>query len=211
VPPTPGIALVVLGLAALLLSEGRGSQRGVWLAKPVASLGFVATALLPGVEGDYGRLVVAALVACVAGDVLLIPRDNPRAFQLGIAAFGLGLALYTAAFLQHAVDPPTLVAGAGALGLLGYAVWRWLAPHVPTELRAAVIGYIAIISLMVATAYAATRAGADPRIAIGATLFFLSDLSVARDAFVNRAFVNRAWGLPCYYAAQVVLASSVRG
>jgi len=32
----------------------------------------------------------------------------------------------------------------------------------------------------------------------------VSDLSVARDRFVSRSFSNRAWGLPLYYAAQIV-------
>jgi hypothetical protein len=37
----------------------------------------------------------------------------------------------------------------------------------------------------------------------------LSDLSVARDRFVAPGFVNRAWGLPTYFAAQLLLAASV--
>jgi len=41
-------------------------------------------------------------------------------------------------------------------------------------------------------------------------LFYVSDLSVARDRFVARAFVNRARGLPAYYAAQVLMAWAAR-
>ena len=44
---------------------------------------------------------------------------------------------------------------------------------------------------------------------MGAIGFYLSDLSVARDRFVVSAFVNRLWGLPLYYAAQVALGWSV--
>jgi hypothetical protein len=32
---------------------------------------------------------------------------------------------------------------------------------------------------------------------------------VARDRFVEQAFVNGAWGLPLYFAAQIVLALSI--
>jgi uncharacterized membrane protein YhhN len=46
-------------------------------------------------------------------------------------------------------------------------------------------------------------------ILIGALAFFLSDLSVARNRFVAPGFVNRLWGLPLYYAAQLLLASSI--
>jgi len=44
---------------------------------------------------------------------------------------------------------------------------------------------------------------------VGAVLFFLSDLLVARDRFVAPGFGNRLLGLPLYYAAQLLLASAV--
>jgi hypothetical protein len=46
---------------------------------------------------------------------------------------------------------------------------------------------------------------------VGALLFFVSDLAVARDRFVSPGFANAAWGLPLYYAATLVLAATVRG
>jgi len=44
---------------------------------------------------------------------------------------------------------------------------------------------------------------------LGAIAFFASDLSVARDKFVVRNYVNRAWGLPAYYAGQLLIAWSL--
>ena len=55
----------------------------------------------------------------------------------------------------------------------------------------------------------AGASAADPRIFAGALLFYLSDLSVARDRFVAPGFANGLVGLPLYYAAQLVLASTV--
>jgi len=43
----------------------------------------------------------------------------------------------------------------------------------------------------------------------GAVTFYVSDLSVARDRFLAPGFVNRLWGLPLYYGAQLLLAGSV--
>ena len=43
----------------------------------------------------------------------------------------------------------------------------------------------------------------------GAALFFVSDLAVARDKFVGASFLNRAWGLPAYYAGQLLIAWSL--
>jgi uncharacterized membrane protein YhhN len=142
------------------------------------------------------------------GDVLLIPADE-RFFQIGVASFGLGHALYGAAFLLRGVHPLATTASAVALGLLAWRIWRWLAPGVPRTLRAAVAGYVVIITAMVALAFGAAAASADLRIALGALGFFVSDLSVARDKFVAHGFRNRLWGLPLYYAAQLLLASTV--
>jgi len=71
--------------------------------------------------------------------------------------------------------------------------------------------YVAAIVAMVVAALAVWRANALPapqcnRLALGASLFFVSDLAVARDRFVARAFVNRLWGLPAYYIAQLLVA-----
>ena len=41
-----------------------------------------------------------------------------------------------------------------------------------------------------------------------AVAFYLSDVSVARDRFVAPGFGNRIWGLPLYYAAQLLFALS---
>ncbi len=68
--------------------------------------------------------------------------------------------------------------------------------------------YIVVITLMVATAFAASRVGAPTTVLAGAIAFYLSDLSVARDRFVCSTFTNRLWGLPLYYVAQLLLGSS---
>jgi hypothetical protein len=60
---------------------------------------------------------------------------------------------------------------------------------------------------MVAMAGGAAWAG-RPSLLFAAVLFYLSDLSVARDTFVAPGFVNRAWGLPLYYGAQLIFACS---
>jgi uncharacterized membrane protein YhhN len=45
--------------------------------------------------------------------------------------------------------------------------------------------------------------------AVGALLFYLSDLAVARHRFVHPAFVNRAIGLPLYYVGQLLIALTI--
>jgi hypothetical protein len=61
---------------------------------------------------------------------------------------------------------------------------------------------------MSALAVAWAGAGGPATVALGALAFTASDVSVARDRFVRAQFLNRAWGLPLYYCAQVLLALS---
>lgn len=68
--------------------------------------------------------------------------------------------------------------------------------------------YLVVIGVMSALACAVTAAGGPLAVAGGALAFTASDVSVARDRFVRHEFVNRAWGLPLYYAAQLLIAAT---
>ena len=68
--------------------------------------------------------------------------------------------------------------------------------------------YMLVIGIMSALACGVTAAGGPWAVAVGALAFTASDISVARDRFVRHQFINRAWGLPLYYAAQLLLAKT---
>jgi uncharacterized membrane protein YhhN len=182
----------------------------VWVAKPLASAGFVALALARGApHTSYGRLVLAALAFGWLGDVLLIRKGARRAFAAGLASFLLGHLVFALAFLVRGVAPAGLAAGALAAAALALPVARWLAPHVPERLRLPVRAYVVVISAMVACAAGAWGATRDGALLAGAAAFFLSDLAVARERFVAKSFANKLWGLPLYYGAQLLLAWTV--
>jgi uncharacterized membrane protein YhhN len=198
-----------LAVAGLLWAEYRQSQAGVWLAKPVASLAFVWAALASGALGSgYGRLVLLGLVLCLLGDLLLVPRERPAVFRAGVFAFLAGHVAYCAAFLTRPLDPLGLAAGAVLLTVVVIAVLRWLGRSLPAGMVAAVRLYMVVIAVMSTLACGVTAAGGPWAVALGALAFTASDVSVARDRFVRHEFVNRAWGLPLYYAAQLLLAST---
>ena len=201
------IAIMAVAVAVLLGSEQRGRRDLVLVAKPLASVCFVLLAAmrLQG-TGAYGLLVVLALALCLVGDVCLI---FPQAFLAGLAVFLLGHVAYAVAFASVAPPRGWSVPFALAVAAAGVAAVRWLWPYLG-DMRVPVLAYVVVISVMVWGALSAARAGAVPvRVAVGAGLFYLSDLTVARDRFVKLGFVNRAWGLPAYYGAQVLLALSV--
>lgn len=206
----PFVALTVLATAGLLAADYRHLQAGVWVAKPLASLGFVATALAAGaLASPYGAWVLVALVLCLLGDVLLIPHGAGRVFQAGVGAFLLGHVAFAVAFCLHGVALPAAAGAALVVAPTLAGIRYWLGPHLPPELRTSVTAYVVVIGTMVVCAIGAAAAGAPVVAAVGAVLFAASDVSVARDRFVGAGFSNRLWGLPLYFGATLLLAASV--
>lgn len=81
-----------------------------------------------------------------------------------------------------------------------YRLW----PHLG-RLRYPVMFYLLVISFMLACALSVN----DRRVYIGAALFYLSGLFVARQRFVFPEKINAMPGLPLYYLDQYLIASSV--
>ncbi len=203
------ICICVAAVGALLVAERRESQAGKWLAKPVASAAFMAVAVYSGaLHSDFGRLILLGLGLCLLGDVLLIPLGRVAVFRAGVLAFLAGHVAFAAAFLTQPRSPSWLTVAVVALAVALGSAWRWLSPSLPTDMRLPVQAYFLVIGGMTALACAVTGAGGPSSVAAGAIAFTASDISVARDRFVQPGFANRAWGLPLYYLAQVLLALS---
>lgn len=73
------------------------------------------------------------------------------------------------------------------------------------SLKLPVAAYSLVIAAMVATALAQPRGWTAP---VGAVLFAVSDLAVARQRFVTESLANRLVGLPLYDAGQLLIAWS---
>jgi len=204
-------ALVTIAATAALLAAERASwQPGVWIAKPIAAAGFVGAAWANGaLESGYGLWIGIGLVLSMAGDVLLIPKESPRAFLFGLGAFLLAHVAYTIAFAVRGLDPATIAVALVAVLAIGMMALRWLLPYVKPSMRRPVLAYVVVISSMLACAAGTVGHAGLPAIFAGAFAFYLSDLAVARQRFVRRSFANKAWGLPLYFGAQLVLAWTV--
>jgi uncharacterized membrane protein YhhN len=202
------LAGVTIGAVASLLAAIRAGERDLEvISKAVASASFVAIGVARWEAGGVVESwLVAGLIACAVGDLLLL---GSKTFDLGLASFLLGHMAYAVAFAS-ALPPaewPLLVIApiAAAAWLVGHRLWPRLGRR-----RLPVAAYIATISVMVWGALAVVMAGAMGwQIAAGALLFYLSDLAVARQRFVKPEFINRAIGLPLYYAGQILIAFSI--
>ncbi|MCG3172088.1 MAG: hypothetical protein GMKNLPBB_00233 [Myxococcota bacterium] len=195
-------------LAGLLVSEYKNARTGVWIFKPIASTLFIATAAAHNAHASaFGRWILIGLVLSWFGDVFLIPKSKGF-FLAGLSGFLLGHVAYIAAF--WGLNLPPAPTAAAFLFLLAPAVFvfLWLRKTTPPEMMPPVVAYIVVISAMLSAAGIAGWEHGEWLAFSGALLFYLSDLSVARDRFVKKEFLNRAWGLPFYYGGQLILAWS---
>lgn len=219
------VLISAAGCLALVYAEYAGNDPLRTGSKFVASGAFVALGITLAREVaapdalTYARVILVGLVFGAIGDIALLGRSQ-RAFLAGLVAFLIGHLAYVAAACLL-VSPAAWVSGGDAIALTaipvvaGSIALRWLWPKLGA-MRVPVIFYVLTIVTMVIAAIAVWRAHALPSpqrtwLLIGAVLFFISDIAVARDKFVAKGFANRVWGLPAYFSGQLMIAWSLAG
>lgn len=183
------------------------------LARAAAKLGastcFVLVAVsLNAWHTPYGQIVLGALALSWVGDALLLSR-HASAFLSGLGAFLLAHVLYTAAFVVGGMPLDALVVPLLVALACGGAILRWLLPHVPAGFEWPVTAYVVTILVMCIAAAGHALTSGHWRVLGGAVLFAVSDIAVARERFVAPSGLDHRWGLPAYFAAQLLLAWSV--
>jgi len=189
-----GELMTGVGLVGLLFGEWKDQPGVRAVSKPLASLGFIVAAIGFGaLDSRYGNIVLAGLVLGAIGDVCLLGQAK-KYFIAGLVSFLLGHVAYVVAFSGLPISPtPALIA---------------VFPHAP-GMRVPIGIYMLVIAAMCVVAIGAGAAGAPWMIPVGALMFAASDIAVVRDRFVASGFMNRLWGLPLYYAAQLIIAWSI--
>lgn len=178
------------------------------VTKPIPMLCLVAW-LAPFPDADHRRIAMA-LVFSAVGDLLL--EFQPPFFVPGLVAFLGAQVVYIVAFTARDRRPQWLRAVPAAL--FGLGAFLWLAPQVGA-LRAPVAAYTIAISLMLWRAWAGVGGGAHPPrlaafAALGASCFAVSDLLVAYNRFFAPVLALKALLMLLYWAAQWLIAASVR-
>lgn len=181
-----------------------------WVAKPLATVAILLLALgaAPLPSARYRGLIGAGLICSLAGDILLmLPTDL---FLAGLVAFLAAHVCYLTAFRSDG-------GGGGPAGLLvlvvlaGAGVLSVLWPSLGA-MRIPVLLYVAVILTMCWMALGRWWVGRGPGsglAAAGAVCFVVSDSILALDRFHSPVVMAPVLVLGTYYAAQVLIASSV--
>ena len=203
------IALVVFTLA-LLRAELTQNNRLKNIAKPLASLSFIAMAVACGaLDSFYGQLTLAALVLCAIGDLCLLPGGTGTWFRRGVMAFFAGHIVYLMATLSlwamDAIAPGRLL----ALPLLFVVFTRMY-----QRLRGAkgdwlIESYAAVIIAMIIAAIVAGVKTGFWLPACAAGMFAVSDVFVGRNR-MGPSSSGQFWIItPLYFTAQGLFALSI--
>lgn len=180
-----------------------------YAAKPLTMVMLIAAVAAMQVDEPAARsCFVAALVLSLAGDVFLMLPDRDRWFVFGLGAFLLGHLAYVPGLWLLGVSPLGIVVGAVAVGVALATLGR----RILTGVRAAqpklfvpVVAYVAVISIMVLSAFGTGLAVA----VVGAALFYASDALIAWTSFIE----DQPWGrlviMVTYHLGQVGLALSL--
>jgi len=204
------IVICAAGVVVALAGERFSNRLTHASGKLVAASSYIAAAWSVGAaDTSFGQVLLLGMAFCWMGDLLLISNRSRTLFLLGLASFLLGHLAYVGAFAARGVSWTVVLGAALIMAVFSWRVLRWLQPHLDGPMRRPVWLYVIAISMMMAMAAGAYAIDGNWLIPLGAFLFLVSDLAVARDRFVAPGFINRAWGLPVYFCGQMVLAFSV--
>lgn len=207
-----GIVITVLATALHLIVRAIGLDvpylPGV--LKMTASTGFLTTAYAAGAfRSRAGIVLFVGLVFGWFGDLFLIGSGSAY-FLAGLVTFFAGHVCYCVSFAMRKVQLSLAAATLIAMLLPGYFLSQWILPGVKDPgMKVPVIAYMCVITIMVALAAGCLKRPAGAWLAAGAVLFYISDIFVARAAFVSPGFINSVLGLPPYFGGQLLLAISI--
>lgn len=195
-------AIVVIDLVLAELHQEKGLVK---IFKPLASTCLLIVALDAGaLRSLNGWIILMGLAFSWCGDVFLISKRR-KWFFAGLLSFLLAHVAYIVGFFVRGVEMTYFVGVLPGLAVAGYLVFKWIEPKLD-GLEKPVVLYMMVISAMVAAALGNLDNLAGPGLVAGAVLFYLSDLFVARERFVESSFINKAIGLSMYYAGQLLIA-----
>jgi uncharacterized membrane protein YhhN len=187
----------------------RGDRRTEGWAKPLVLASLVVTAAVLGAAATAaGIWLLVALVFGLAGDVALLSDSLPR-FRAGVFAFLVGHLAYLVCFALLGLTVP--VWSWTGVAVLGAALWatRGVVPathrldgwalSVPVAVYSAVIGAMLLFAWFTGV----------PLVALGASVFVVSDATLSVDRFVRTIPHARLVLMVTYHVGQALIVAGV--
>ena len=202
------VAFVLLSLAAVVavadwLAVANGQRLAEYILKPLVMVALIAVASTLDPSSDFARvMLIIGLVLSMVGDVcLMVPTDL---FVAGLGAFLLAHVCYVIALIALGVSVGGLLIGMILMAALAVVVGRRIvqgAARSDSALAGPVAAYIAVISVMVATAIGTGRFFA----VVGAVLFATSDSVLGWTRFLSDFSRSRLIVMVTYHLGQIGL------
>jgi uncharacterized membrane protein YhhN len=206
-------AWIFLGLASVAavadwVAVQRHDKRIEYFAKPATMLLLMAVAAVVDVDNGAVRdWFLIALALSLVGDIfLMLPGEL---FIFGLGAFLLAHLAFIVGLWTGGLSILVFVAGLGVTGLAAAFIGGKIIDSVregeSPGLAVPIAGYMAVISVMVASA-----AGTEEVLALaGAALFYCSDALIAWDRFVRKRVWHPVAIMVTYHLAQAGLTLSL--
>ena len=187
----------------------RGDRRTEVWAKPlVLSSLIVAAAVLGATETAAGTWLLAALVFGLLGDVALLSDSLPR-FRAGVLAFLVGHLAYLVCFAALGLTVPAW-SWAG-LAVLAVALWatRDVVPATHRLGGRALSVPVAVYSVVIGAMLLFAWFTGVPLVALGATVFVVSDATLSIDRFVRPIPHAHLILMVTYHVGQALIVAGV--
>lgn len=219
VAPILGIlVLFVLVILLIRLLSGRryADQKKRLVLKSLCSLMFwlFSWIMLWYANTDFVPFTVFMVMGftlSVLGDIFLVFKGD-KSFTFGLLSFFLAHVAYSVSFImRYGFNTGGMIAFA-VISLIGFAIINFSGLFVLGDMRLPANLYLLILSFMLANAVGAIfsiEQGSFPALltALGALLFFISDLMLAYEKFTpKRGIALEKPVLLTYYSAQIFLA-----
>jgi uncharacterized membrane protein YhhN len=205
-------SLVAVAVAAPLdwWSVAVHGRRREWVLKPLVLALLIVTACLLGAsDSTRGWWLLAALGLSLLGDIALLSDSDPR-FVVGLGSFLVAHLAFVVAFAHLGMPRADLgLVGLALVVVMAGFVGRRVVPAARAEggpaLAGAVAAYMTVIGAVAVTAWTTGH----PLVALGATVFMVSDAVLALDRFVRARRFGSLVVMVTYHVGQVLIVLGV--
>lgn len=205
--------VLAVTVTILIWAEFANRRHLVYVSKPLSTLLVIAAAALafldPAHNPTYTIGALVGLILSLGGDVALMFHESRKAFMVGLVLFLLAHVAYTVVFTALGRTSGWDVVSAAVLLAAGAGFYALIRPGLGA-MRAPVILYMIAVSAMVNRAVSTLASplfgvGQAAMVAVGAVLFYVSDVILAAARFWKPWRYHRV-SLAFYYAGQFLIA-----